>query len=199
MFTLTEIIEILITSIAVSYIFTAFIPITRSSNPFEYVKSLYKPIDWQQFKTAAIIGVPAVLIHELFHKFASLIMGIPAHYTIGTFFGIPGGGLLIGIVLRLANSSFIFFAPGYVSILGSPTPVQLFVIAFAGPLANILLFIGATMLLKYGKVDKKYIPIIYLTKRINLWLFIFNMLPIPPLDGSKVLIGLYYMIKGVLL
>ena len=41
---------------------------------------------------------------------------------------------------------------------------------------------------------RKQIVALHLTKIINLWLFIFNMLPIPPLDGSKVFYHLFQTI-----
>ena len=198
MFTFIEIIEIIITSIAVSYIFTAFVPRKPISSVIEYVRP--KRFDLEQFKMAAMIGVPAIILHELFHKFSSIILGIPAYYTMGNFFGVPAGGLLIGIFLRIVGSSFIFFAPGYVVIQGFATPIQTFIIAFSGPLANIILFSGAIIALNYfrKKIPTKYHALIYLTKRVNIWLFILNMLPIPPLDGSKVFGSLFQIIGGLL-
>ena len=99
-------------------------------------------------------------------------------------------GLILGVILKLANFPFIFFVPAYVSILGRGTPLQFTLIAFAGPLMNCIIWIASIIILKYNLVNRKYFPIIHLTKQINMFLFIFNMLPIPGFDGSKVFGGL---------
>jgi len=67
-------------------------------------------------------------------------------------------------------------------------------IAFAGPLINLILWISAHYVLKYKNLGRKQAIFFLLTKEVNKWLFIFNMLPIPPLDGSKVWFGLFKLI-----
>ncbi|MBU0461161.1 MAG: hypothetical protein KJ574_01105, partial [Nanoarchaeota archaeon] len=98
--------------------------------------------------------------------------------------------LAIGTLLKVLGTGIIFFVPAFVSISGDMTPLVHSAIAFAGPGMNLLLFIGAWALQKYGKIDKKYYPAVILTKRINLFLFIFNMLPLPMFDGFKVYQGI---------
>ncbi len=190
----SEIFAIIITSLAISYIFTAFVP--RKQFLKQIRPGVFKPslslFDVDAFKMAAMIGIPAIILHELFHKFASIALGIPAFYNMSVF------GLGIGIVLRALGSGIIFFLPGYVSISASTTPIQMFIISFAGPFANLLLLTGAILALKYAKLSEKWKKILYLTKRINIWLFILNMLPIPPLDGSKVIGSLIQIIGGIL-
>ena len=99
-------------------------------------------------------------------------------------------GLLLGVFLRVIGSPFIILAPGYVSV-NPDLPIELAVIAFTGPFINLLLFLTAIFVLRFKrKLKRKEFLFWHLTKMINLWLFIFNMIPIPPLDGSKVLAGL---------
>jgi Zn-dependent protease len=65
--------------------------------------------------------------------------------------------------------------------------------AFAGPAVNLVLFLATFLLLKsrsFVKNNKKYVPLLFITSRINIFLFIFNMLPIPMFDGWKVYSGL---------
>ena len=57
-------------------------------------------------------------------------------------------------------------------------------IAVAGPVVNFLIWGGVTLYLKFGNVNKKHIPFLLLTKRINLFLGIFNMIPFKPFDGG---------------
>jgi Zn-dependent protease len=63
-------------------------------------------------------------------------------------------------------------------------------IAFAGPIANILLaFIGGT-LIRFQWVDGSLFLMLLLFTQINIMLAVFNMIPIPPLDGSQIFSGL---------
>ncbi|HIH17536.1 MAG TPA: site-2 protease family protein, partial [Nanoarchaeota archaeon] len=55
-----------------------------------------------------------------------------------------------------------------------------------------LLWLGPTFVLRNQKrkLSRNMAIFLFYTASINLWLFIFNMIPVPPLDGSKVLMGL---------
>jgi len=57
-----------------------------------------------------------------------------------------------------------------------------------------LFFISWLIINNAKKLTRKQAIALYLTKQINLFLFIFNMLPIPPLDGFQVFSGLYHLI-----
>ena len=141
---------------------------------------------WREFIFAVIVVSPAVVLHEAAHKFVGLALGEQAVFHAHFLF------LLFGLFLRLINSAFIFFVPGYVSISGSATALDSFFIAVAGPLTNLLLFAVAFFLLRFG-IAKKYTPYLILTKRINLFLFFFNMLPFPPFDGFHVVTNLWQL------
>jgi len=67
-----------------------------------------------------------------------------------------------------------------------------FYIALAGPLSNILIAIIFGLLLRFNVVDiNANLGLLFsLIIFLNLMLAIFNLLPIPPLDGSKVLFGI---------
>ena len=174
--TLGEIISLIIVTLIIGYIFSG------------YVRPIYrKPLNFKDIKFAIIISAPAIILHELAHKFVALSFGISAKFYMWTF------GLILGLVLRFFHSPFIILAPGYVNI-GGGTPEQLAIIAFAGPFVNLLLFFISLLLLKKRRLKRKQIVALHLTKIINLWLFIFNMLPIPPLDGSKVFYHLFQTI-----
>ncbi|HNW56119.1 MAG TPA: site-2 protease family protein, partial [bacterium] len=62
-------------------------------------------------------------------------------------------------------------------------------VAAAGPLANLILAVAAAMAAKYlaGGITTAWGAMLVSIVLINLVLMIFNLLPIPPLDGSKII------------
>ena len=101
-----------------------------------------------------------------------------------------------------------FFAGGFVFGWAKPVPVNtanlknhrrdFLVIAAAGPASNILLAIGASVLLgavpgglgASEGIAGALATVGFNMLQLNLLLAVFNMLPIPPLDGGNVLAGL---------
>ena len=145
--------------------------------------------DWDLFKKAVIIVAPAIIFHEFGHKFVAMAFGATA-----TFYA-AYRWLFFGAFLALMNSPFIVFVPAYVSIpMNGLTSLQFSMVAAAGPLVNALLWGLAAIAIKYNWFNKKYYPILIMTKKINMFLFIFNMLPIPGFDGFKVYSGLFSLL-----
>ena len=178
-FGFVEIIHLAILTIAIGYIFSGYI--TDPSNRFKTIKKF----NWKDFKFALLVSAPGIVIHELGHKFAALVFGLGATFKVW----FPGLG--IAVFLKLINSPFLIIAPGFVEISGAASPFQTMITAFAGPLINLILWGGAALILNNArKLSRRQAVFLYLTKKINLFLFIFNMIPIPPLDGSKVLFNL---------
>lgn len=181
-----EIFDMIAMTAIVGYIFMGFF---RRQTPHDYLNP--RRFDWDSFKIACWITAPALIFHELAHKFVAVSFGFDATFHAAYTF------LAIGVILRLVGSNFIFFVPAFVSI-GCKTgicripPLQSAIIAASGPFTNLAIFAVAFFVLKYKKdLDKKTKTILHLTKIINLFLFIFNMLPIPGFDGSKVFSGLF--------
>ena len=106
-------------------------------------------------------------------------------YGLNAFFQTWPLGLAIGVILKLLGSGFMLLAPGYVTTIGA-TSSQSSLVAFAGPALNLLLFLIAYLIVEYKKdLSRGHALFWVYTKEVNKWLFIFNMLPIPPLDGYK--------------
>ena len=154
----------------------------------------FKPrgIDWDAFKFAALVTAPGLILHELAHKFVALGFGMQA------MFHAAYAWLVLGLILKLLSFPFIIFVPAFVSITGQGTPLQFSIIAFAGPAMNLILWLGTGFAMKKNIIPKKHYKLAFLTKEINKFLFIFNMIPIPGFDGSKVLSGLWQIIKPLL-
>ena len=180
---LLEILYLVILTFVIGYIFSGYIkrPVTETN-----ILSDNNYFNWEDIKLAIIIAAPAVILHELAHKFVALAFGL------GAVLNVFWQGLGLAVFLKFINSPFLIVAPAYVSISGDATPFQDMLISFAGPFMNLILFLIAYLIFNNkNKLTKNQAILLFLTKQINLFLFIFNILPIPPLDGSKVFYNLF--------
>jgi Zn-dependent protease len=60
-------------------------------------------------------------------------------------------------------------------------------IALAGPVSNLILAFIAALILRYSTMPIQLSNFLVIFTQLNVGLFVFNILPIPPLDGSRVL------------
>lgn len=121
------------------------------------------------------------ILHELAHKYVAIHFGAKAEFFAWK------EGLLFAIVLALLNSPIIFAAPGAVYVFGKNVSVkQNGIISLAGPVTNLLivLIFGAL----FGLLAPRGLlgAILTTTMYVNFFLAFFNMIPVGPLDGSKV-------------
>ena len=153
--------------------------------------------------TWVIPVILAVTFHEAAHGFVAYRLGDSTAYVAGrvTFNPLrhvdPFGTVLLPLMLFI-TSGFLF---GY----AKPVPVDfrrlhhprrdMVLVALAGPVTNILLAI-ASSLLYYGVEYVPYAAQGWLAKnlvnslQINAVLCVFNLLPLPPLDGGRVAVGI---------
>jgi Zn-dependent protease len=130
----------------------------------------------------AAISIPLAvgfIAHELSHKLVAMRYGYWAVYRMWSF------GLLLALLIGIgSNGEMLFAAPGAVVILAPwYTRRESGLIGLAGPLTNIAL---ACCFLPLSYMGGMLAQIGRFGAFINLWLAFFNMLPVPPLDGSKV-------------
>lgn len=159
---------------------------------FMYSKSNFTVDTFLLFLPIAFVTVGlGFVLHELGHKFVAQKYGFYAEFRRSD------KGLMLGIVTALMG--FLFFAPGAVMIAsptGYITDEQNGKISIAGPIVNIILaliFLGIQIsiqpLVSLSNID--IMVYIYFISQvgfsINSFLALFNLLPIPPLDGSKVI------------
>lgn len=191
-FSLQELLDIIIIVAFMGFIFKdlfrrpAMISRNYESDPIAYYKHKASiGFNWNDFAFAAMVTAPAIILHEFGHKFVALGFGLNATFHAAYMF------LGLGLLLKMMNFGFIFFVPAFVSYPALATASQSTLIAFAGPGVNLLLWLGSWLLLKQGIVkQRKWIAILALTSKVNMFLFIFNMIPIPPFDGFHVFRGL---------
>ncbi len=132
---------------------------------------------------SAIAVLSGFLLHELMHKAVAQRYGAWAEFRSSRM------GLILAVVTGFLG--IVFAAPGAVYIGGPLTPKQNGKVSLAGPLTNLAvgtLFLGAALVVGPGAVGLAgYVFFVFeLSGYINVFLGGFNLLPIPPLDGSKV-------------
>ncbi len=148
----------------------------------------------------------SLTVHEMAHAVTADWYGDPTARRLGRISLNPAVhvdpiGTVLLPVLGLLAGGFVFGWAKPVPV--NPANLQHFrrdflVIAAAGPASNILLAIGASMLLGAvpgGLGASDGLPgamatIGFAMLQLNLLLAVFNMLPIPPLDGGNVLAGM---------
>jgi Zn-dependent protease len=158
----------------------------------------------QQLAIWALPVVFAITLHEVAHGFVARALGDPTadqagRLTLNPIRHIdPVGTLLVpGILLALGGFLFGWAKPVPVN----PSRLRdgrrsMALVAIAGPAANFVMAIGWGILLKVAIgvgadagiwLGLRYMAMAGIT--INLILMVLNLLPLPPLDGSRVLAG----------
>ncbi|CAH9019557.1 site-2 protease family protein [Candidatus Nitrosacidococcus sp. I8] len=148
----------------------------------------------------------AVTVHEVAHGWVALQLG---DYTAKTM------GRLTLNPLRHVDPIGTLIVPGILLILGGivfgwakPVPVSwdrlrnpkrdMAIVAIAGPIANLIMAISWALIARLGMSLTENLPILGIPLAymgtagvfINAILMIVNLVPLPPLDGGRVLVGL---------
>lgn len=149
-----------------------------------------------------IILILSIVIHEVSHGYVAQMLGDPTARLAGrlTLNPIPHidplGSVIIPAILVLTGANILF---GW----AKPVPYNPYnlrnqkwgeaIVAIAGPLTNLSIAIVFGLLIRFGilfdyfSVASPFVELASFVVYINILLAIFNLIPIPPLDGSKVL------------
>ncbi len=147
------------------------------------------------------ILVMSVVIHEVSHGYVAGMLGDPTARLAGRLSLNPIRHIdPIGSILVPIITSFGGFTFGW----AKPVPVNPYnlrggqkgegLVAAAGPLSNLLIALIFGLIIRFGAagglLSFSVLKIALIIVLINLTLFVFNLMPAPPLDGSKVLFAL---------
>lgn len=145
-----------------------------------------------------ILLIPLLLLslslHEYSHGKVADLLGDPTPEMTGRLTLNPLAHLsLMGTLVLLITQRFGWAKPVQVNPRHFSNPRQgMMYVGLAGPVANISLAIIFSLLFKnlYTLLPTVFAVFLKLGVGINLGLAIFNLMPVPPLDGSKILKGL---------
>jgi len=133
----------------------------------------------------------ALVFHEFSHGWVAHKLGDPTAKNAGRLTLNPTAHLDMFGTLMILFVGFGWAKPVPVDsrYLANPR-TDMMKIAFAGPAANLLLaFIGGTLIRMTGYMGS-FTTMLMMFTQINITLAVFNMIPIPPLDGSQIFSGL---------
>jgi Zn-dependent protease len=157
----------------------------------------------------ALLSIPifllALTLHEFAHGYAAYLLGDKTAFRAGrlTFNPIKHIDPFGALVFVLSNFTFGWAKPVPVNVSYTPNPKRAMLItALMGPVSNIAQAFVFGMIIRFanipgwvlGSSNTDFATIIgkfvWFGIFVNCALAFFNLLPVPPLDGSKILYGL---------
>jgi len=165
------------------------------------LQSIWEGFDFTYIMSIVLAVIPSLLcitMHELSHGYVAFLLGDDTAKS--------RGRLSLNPLKHLDPMGLIMLAVFHVG-WAKPVPVNMFrfknpkrgmaITALAGPVSNMLIALVFMFLygvffipLKGSTVGEYVLTMLQLTVYISLGLGLFNFIPIPPLDGSKVLFSL---------
>lgn len=162
------------------------------------LKSIWEGFDFTYLMSIVLAVVPSVLcvtLHELSHGYTA--------YLLGDDTAKQRGRLTLNPLKHLDPMGLLMLAVFHVG-WAKPVPINMFrfknpkrdmaITALAGPVSNLIIAVAFMFLygafyipLRLSEAGDYVLTMLQLTVYISLGLAMFNFIPIPPLDGSKVL------------
>ena len=143
---------------------------------------------------ALVILVFSIILHETAHGFVAYLNGDPTARDAGrlTLNPLPHldpfGSVFLPVLLVLTHSPLLF---GW----AKPVPfnprnfrnrkIGIFTVGVAGPLTNMALAFVFSLALRAQGTENVLFPVWFYGTSVNVFLALFNLVPIPPLDGSR--------------
>jgi len=151
---------------------------------------LLNPARLMAVATIVLIALP---VHEFAHAAMAVNLGDDTpkwqgRYTLNPVNHIDPFGALLILIFGFGWAKPVQWNPNNITVdrrLGS------ILVSLAGPFSNLAMAIVAVLLLGFVDISNPFAAnFVYFFVQINVLLFVFNMIPIPPLDGSHVLFAL---------
>jgi len=160
-------------------------------------------------QTVSVWAIPvlfAITVHEVAHGWVARKLGDPTAYMVGRLTLNPFkhidlvGTVIVPLVLVILGGVVFGWAkPVPVNYRNLANPRRdMALVALAGPMANLIMMLIWAVIMKigillYGSMPWAAVPLALMGQAgimINLILMLLNLIPIPPLDGGRVLSGL---------
>jgi Zn-dependent protease len=151
------------------------------------------------FDADMIFRIPALLIaltvHEYAHARAAVTLGDPTprfmgRLTLNPIAHLDPLGLLMLWLFKFGWAKPVPINPGHFKNYRQ----GVLLVSLAGPVSNMLLALVTALIIgilaKLQLLSGDWVKVLWMTYSYNIILAIFNLVPIPPLDGSKVLSSL---------
>ena len=148
------------------------------------------PIGFIAFIIAILLGIT---VHEFMHAYAATRLGDDTARLMGRLSLNPMAHLDPFGTLLIVLAGFGYGKPVPFNESRLRAALGVSAVALAGPLANIVLAFVCALPLRFGGVDPLGGVYTEVLSQIVLWncvLAVFNLIPIPPLDGANVVYGL---------
>jgi Zn-dependent protease len=160
-------------------------------------------LDFTELLLSFIVLIGSLTFHEAAHAWAADRLGDPTARLLGRLSLNPAvhidviGTIVFPLIALMTGVPLIGWAkPVPVDMRNLPEPRRDFaLVALAGPVSNLVLAVGGAVLanmlmtgedVRLSLTDELLVRLVL----INVLLAVFNMIPIPPLDGGNVLIGI---------
>ena len=166
-------------------------------------------MDFAQLLLGFVVLLVSLTVHEAAHAWSADRLGDPTARALGRLSLNPAvhvdpiGTILFPLIAMATNLPLIGWAkpvPVNPARLGGNWRQKFMVIAAAGPASNLVLATCVAIVLRIAPIGDvnvdatsivwRLVQALALAVQLNVFLALFNMVPVPPLDGGNVLAGL---------
>jgi Zn-dependent protease len=153
--------------------------------------------DVETFLILVPIFLGSMTLHEIAHGYVAYRLGDPTAKMLGRLSPNP---IVHMDPLGTAMFAISYFGGGFLFGWAKPVPVDprnlrghvqrsMALIGAAGPITNFILATLFAIPLAHGSYSLTVTKVLYYAFAVNIVLGVFNLLPVPPLDGSRIVGG----------